>query len=131
VGYNYPIMISTKIFILPPLSIHHKCSICSPSIDLYLFLHNSSSPSLLFDTDLTPIPTFNHFFLNLLNFLFVFFLDCLFCTQVKFEKRWNKEFRNFSLGISYYIQQRQWFFLIEEWIFFNWTLRMKMTAPLK
>jgi len=79
-----------------PLSIHHSCSLCSPSIDIYLFLHNSSSPSLLFDTDPTPIPTYSHFFLNLLNFLF-FFLDYLFCNQVKFEKGWNKEFKNFVL----------------------------------
>jgi len=61
-----------------PLSIHHSCSLCSPSIDLYLFFHNSSSPYLLFDTNPTTIPTYNLFFLNLLNFLFFSWLSILY-----------------------------------------------------
>jgi len=92
-----------------PLSIHHSCS---PSIDFY-FLHNSSSSSLLFDTDPTPIPIYNHFFLNLLNFLF-FFLIIYFVLKLNLKRDETKSLR-FSY---YYLQQRQLFVLIEETMIF-------------
>jgi len=83
-----------------PLSIHRSCSLCSPSIDLYLFLHNSSTLSLLFVTDLTPILPYNHVFLNLLKFLSIsYYLLHPFQNECRFSKK-KKVSKWMSLSVS-------------------------------
>jgi len=78
-----------------PLSqfISHVLS-CSSSIDLYLFLHNSSTPSLLFVTDLTLILPYNHVMLNFLSIslLIIYFV---FKSNLKRDKT---GFMNFVLS---------------------------------
>jgi len=81
-----------------PLSIHlpHVLS-CSPSIDLDLFLHNSSTQSFLFVTDLTPILPYNHVFLHMLNFLSISLLIIYFVFKSNL-KRDKTRFMNFILS---------------------------------
>jgi len=53
-------------------------------------------------TDMTPIPPNNQFFLNLFNFLCLSFLIVYFVFKSNLKRDKTE-----SLGISYYLQQRQ------------------------